>query len=234
MSSFILRPLLLAGFAIALVSCAGSGTGPIALPSGAAAYETIPVKAMDELVAQRIRPGDKLSIRVFGEPELTSDEYVVDASGFLQVPLAGQILAGGQSPDAIRLELVRRLGERFIRDPQVSVAVAERAKSQFAVEGQVNEPGVYEADTSTTLLAALARAKSPNKTAKLDEILVFRTIDGRRMGARFDLNDIRSGRAEDPQIIGGDTVVVGYSSAKGIWQDFLASAPLFNLFYVFR
>lgn len=226
--------LLLASLAVALAGCSGSGMGPIALPSGPSAYETIPVRAMDELIAQRIRAGDKLSIRVFGEPELTNDDYVVDASGFIQVPLAGQIIAGGQSPDAVRLELVRRLGARFIRDPQVTVAVAERAKSNFAVEGQVNEPGVYEADNSTTLLAALARAKSPNKTAKMDEVLVFRTIDGRRMGGRFNLNDIRAGRADDPQIIGGDTIVVGYSSAKGIWQDFLASTPLFNLFYVLR
>jgi polysaccharide export outer membrane protein len=132
------------------------------------------------------------------------------------------------------MELVRRLGQRYIRNPQVSVAVAERAKSNFAVEGQVNEPGVFEADASTTLLAALARAKSPTKTAKLDEVLVFRSIDGKRLGARFDLNEVRSGRAADPQIIGGDTIVVGYSEARGRWQDILAAAPLLNLFYVLR
>ena len=225
--------IALVGLALMLASCAG-GAGRINLPAGPTAYETIPVRAMDEIVAQQIRSGDKLSIRVFGEPELTSDDYLVDASGFIQVPLAGQVMAGGQSPDAVRQELVRRLGARFIRDPQVSVGVVERVKLTYAVEGQVTEPGVYEADSSTTLLAALARAKSPSKTAKLDEVLVFRVIDGKRMGARFDLLEVRAGRADDPQIIGGDTIVVGFSSAKGVWQDFLAAAPLFNLFYLFR
>lgn len=223
---------LLLACSLALSACAQQSR--ITLPHGAAAYETIPVKAMEALINQQIRPGDRLAIRVFGEPELTRDDYLVDTSGFVQVPLAGQVIAGGVSPEGLRAELVRRLGQRFIRDPQVSVLVTERARSTFAVEGEVREPGVYEADSSTTLLAALAQAKSPSKTAQLDEILVFRMIDGQRLGARFDLRDIRAGRAADPQIIGGDTIVVGYSPGKGAFQDFLAAAPLLNLFYIFR
>jgi polysaccharide biosynthesis/export protein len=204
------------------------------LPSGDAAYEVIPVKAMDELVAQRIRPGDKLAIRVFGEPELSRSDYVVESSGFVQVPLVGQVIAGGVTPEELRTELTRRLGARLIRDPQVSVTVAERAKARFAVEGQVEDPGVYEADDTTTLLAALAQAGSPSRVARHNEVMVFRVLDGRRMGARFDIDQIRSGRADDPQIIGGDTVVVGYSRSKGFWRDVRETAPLLNLFYLVR
>lgn len=224
---------LLAALTLACAGCSQGG-GPITLPAGTAAYETIPVKAMDEMVAQRIRMGDRLSIRVFGEKELTSEDYVVDASGMLQMPLAGQLIASGISPDELGKEIARRLGARYIRDPQVTVAVAARAKSTFAIEGEVREPGVYEIEDELTLLGALARAKSPSTVAKLDEILVFRELDGQRVGARFDLRDIRAGRAPDPQIIGGDTVVVGFSSTKGTWRDVLLTAPLLNLFYIFR
>lgn len=210
------------------------GASPSPLPSGPAAYEVIPVKAMDEIIAQRIRANDKLAISVFGEPELTRDDYVVDGSGFLQVPLIGQIIAAGVSPDELRAEIARRLGARFIRDPQVSVTLTERAKARFAVEGQVEDPGVYEADPATTLLAAIAQAGSPNRVAKHSEVMVFRIIDGRRMGARFDIEQIRAGRADDPQIIGGDTVVVGYSGSKGFWRDVRETAPLLNLFYLIR
>lgn len=210
------------------------GANPSPLPSGQAAYEVIPVKAMDEIIAQRIRANDKLAISVFGEPELTRDDYVVDGSGFLQVPLIGQIIAAGVSPDELRAEITRRLGARFIRDPQVSVTLTERAKARFAVEGQVEDPGIYEADPATTLLAAIAQAGSPNRVAKHSEVMVFRIIDGRRMGARFDIDQIRAGRADDPQIIGGDTVVVGYSGSKGFWRDVRETAPLLNLFYLIR
>jgi polysaccharide export outer membrane protein len=54
------------------------------------------------------------------------------------------------------------------------------------------------------------------------------------MGARFDIEQIRAGRADDPQIIGGDTVVVGYSGSKGFWRDVRETAPLLNLFYLIR
>jgi polysaccharide export outer membrane protein len=215
------------------------GTAPLAardnpLPAGQAAYDVIPVKAMDDLVAQRIRAGDKLAISVFGESELSRTDYVVDSTGFVQVPLIGQVIAAGVSPEELRAEIARRLGARFIRDPQVSVSITERAKARFAVEGQVEDPGVYEADATTTLLAAIAQAGSPNRVAKNSEVMVFRVIDGRRLGARFDLDQIRSGRADDPQIIGGDTVVVGYSGSKGFWRDVRETAPLLNLFYVVR
>ncbi len=215
------------------------GTAPLAardnpLPAGQAAYDVIPVKAMDDLVAQRIRAGDKLAISVFGESELSRTDYVVDSTGFVQVPLIGQVIAAGVSPEELRAEIARRLGARFIRDPQVSVSITERAKARFAVEGQVEDPGVYEADVTTTLLAAIAQAGSPNRVAKNSEVMVFRVIDGRRLGARFDLDQIRSGRADDPQIIGGDTVVVGYSGSKGFWRDVRETAPLLNLFYVVR
>jgi polysaccharide export outer membrane protein len=194
----------------------------------------IPVKAMDEIVAQHIRANDKLAISVFGEPELTRDDYVVDGSGFLQVPLVGQIVASGVSPEGLRIEITRRLSKGFIRDPYVSVVLTERAKARFAVEGQVEEPGVYEADATTTLLAAIAQAGSPNRVAKHNEVTVFRVISGQRLGARFNLDQIRAGLADDPQIIGGDTIVVGYSRSKGFWRDVRETAPLLNLFYLFR
>ncbi|NBW75684.1 MAG: polysaccharide export protein [Sphingomonadaceae bacterium] len=229
------------GLSVALCALAfcGASAAPLAardnpLPSGPAAYEVIPVKAMDELVAQRIRAGDKLAISVFGEPDLSRSDYVVDSTGFVQVPLIGQVIAAGISPEELRAEVARRLGARFIRDPQVSVSVTERARARFAVEGQVEDPGVYEADATTTLLAAIAQAGSPNRVAKNSEVMVFRVIDGRRMGGRFDIDQIRSGRADDPQIIGGDTIVVGYSGSKGFWRDVRETAPLLNLFYLLR
>jgi polysaccharide export outer membrane protein len=171
---------------------------------------------------------------VLGEPELTSDAYVVDSNGSIQVPLAGQVPAAGRTSAQLRDELVKRLGERFIRDPQVAVIVTERRRTTFAVEGDVREPGVFEAMPGTSLLTAIAQAKSPTETASLDEVMIFRVVNGQRMGARFNVDDIRKGRAADPQILPGDTVVVGRSGLKSAWKQFLQAAPAFNLFYIFR
>jgi polysaccharide biosynthesis/export protein len=223
-------PILLLGL-LALAGCARSQ--PSLLPAGDAAYAAIPAMAEtsdDEI----IRPGDRLSIQVMGEPELTSDKYHVDANGAIQMPLAGEVLTAGQRPSELRDELVRRLGSRFIRDPQIAVIIAERRKTSFAVEGAVQEPGIFEATPGTTLLSAIAQAKSPTNTAQLDQVMVFRTVEGNRMGARFNLAAIRNGAAADPKIQAGDTIVVGHSELKGAWREFLQATPIFNLFYIFR
>lgn len=206
---------------------------PNALPAGPAAYaifENTEAWPDDNL----IRIGDRLSVRVLGEPELTSDAYFVDARGNIQVPLAGEVAAAGRRPDQLRDDLVRRLGARYIRDPQVTVMVSERKRTTFAVEGDVREPGVFEAVPNTTLLSAIAQAKSPTDSAKLDEVMIFRVVNGQRLGARFNLDDIRKGRAADPLVLAGDTIVVGRSALKDAWRQFLQAAPVFNLFYIFR
>ena len=216
--------------ALSLVGCAGSTNS---LPAGPQAYAVFPnTEAWPD--EDKLRPGDHLAIRVLGEPELTSDAYVVDSGGSVQVPLAGSVPAAGRTSAELREELVQRLGARFIRDPQVAVIVTERRRTTFTVEGDVREPGVFEATPGTSLLTAVAQAKSPTETARLDEVMIFRVVEGQRMGARFNIDDIRKGRAADPQILAGDTVVVGRSGLKSAWKQFLQAAPAFNLFYIFR
>lgn len=223
--------LTLAAAATALSGCASSK--PNVLPAGEAAYAAIPIR-IDGEDDELLRVGDRLAIRVLGEPELTSDQYRIDGNGSVQVPLAGEIPAAGRQPAQVRDEIVRRLGARYIRNPQVAVVVLERVRTTFAVEGDVREPGVFTAVPGTTLLSAIAQAKSPTEVARLDEVMVFRVMNGQRMGARFNLADIRRGNAPDPQIIAGDTVVVGHSALRGAWREFLQAAPAFNLFYIFR
>jgi len=125
------------------------------------------------------------------------------------------------------------LGRKYLKNPQVAISVDEAAPRFVSVEGEVKVPGVYELTSNTTLLGALARAQSPLVTAKLDQVVIFRTINGQRMAARFDLKDIRGGVSPDPIVMDGDVVVVGFSKIKGLWQDFLRTAPIFNAFAVF-
>jgi polysaccharide export outer membrane protein len=217
--------------ALVISGCAHNQANP--LPVGEAAYATIDIKD-DGPGEDIIRPGDHLAIRVLGEPELTSDAYIVDSKGTIQVPLAGELVVAGHSPGEIRDDLTQRLGSRYIRNPQVTVSVSERRRTTFAVEGDVREPGIFEAAQGTTLLSALAQAKSTTDTAKLDEVMIFRILNGQRLGARFNIADIRQGRAADPTILAGDTIVVGRSGLKESWKQFLQAVPLFNLFYIFR
>jgi polysaccharide biosynthesis/export protein len=227
------RWLMLALAGVALAGCQRTLQSE-GLPSGQAAYEVAPSADLAaKPQAYRIGPGDTISVSVFQEPDLSNDKLQVDDVGRVQLPLAGDILAAGLTAPELSVVISERLGRDYLRYPKVVVSVVTSREQTVAVEGEVKMPGVYKISPSDTLLSAIARAQSPTNVARLDEVIVFRTVNGRRMGARFDLRQIRAGQAADPQILGGDVIVVGYSSLKGVYRDILQAAPLLNIFTQF-
>lgn len=224
-----LRILAVTCLAISLAACSTSRMS--AVPTGDIAYQLVPpADPSAPPTSYVIVPNDVLNLQVFQEPDLSNDALQVDNVGNIQMPLIGEIQAAGRSPSELASDIAFRLRQQYIVNPQVVVSVSRAAKRYVAVEGQVKKPGVYEIDRDYTLLSAIARAESPTDTAKLDEVVVFRTVDNQRMAARFDLDDVRAGLAPDPQILGGDVVVVGYSAVKGAVRDLLKAAPLLNTF----
>jgi polysaccharide export outer membrane protein len=202
---------------------------PTHLPRAGEAYQVIPADHAAHPVEYLISPLDTLRINVLYEPELSAERIQVAADGNLSVPLVGSVAASGRSVLTLEREITRRL-LTYVKKPQVSVSIVESVGQRVVVEGQVTEPGVYEIAASASLLEALARAKGPTRTAALNEIVVFRTVRGQRMGAVFDLRRIRAGIDADPRLIGGDTVVVGFSNIRGIYRDFLSFAPVIAAF----
>jgi len=223
--------VLSTGIALAALSGCSTTTSNPNLPVGDAAYQVVPA-AIPAPTAYQIQPADTLDIKVFGEPDLSSDKLRVDDAGNIQLPLVGSLQAAGASPAELTGALATKLRERYLVNPQVAVSVVETAPHYASVEGEVQKPGVYEITPGTTLLGAVARAESPTPTARLDEVVIFRTIDNQRMAARFNLKDIRGGVSPDPIILNGDVVMVGHSAMKGLWQDVLKTAPFFNAFAV--
>ena len=225
-----LRPIVLLAAGL-LSACQSPRAG---LPHGADAYAVIPPPAAGTTrSAYRIGPLDVLAITVFQEPELSQRDLQVDASGNLLMPLVGTVQARGKTAHQLSREIAGRLGTEYLVDPQVTVTVTASVSQQVTVEGNVTMPGVYDITGAPTLLEALARARSPTRVARLQEVVVFRTIDGRRAGAVFDVAAIRNGRAPDPELLGGDVVVVGFDAVKGAFRDFLTTAPLVSAFRTF-
>ncbi len=110
------------------------------------------------------------------------------------------------------------------------MTVASSVSQKVSVQGEVTEPGVYQLTGPTTLLEVMSMAKGETELATLDQVVVFRNVEGQRMGAVFDVASIRRGEAADPVIQGNDLVVVGYSAARRFWRNVLTAAPLFNVF----
>lgn len=227
MRRFVLLPVVL------LVCACGASQPQVAenLPRGAAAYSVIPSAGANTTTADyRISAFDSIDISVYGESDLSVKGQQVDTTGVLTLPLVGPVPAAGKTASELGHEVERLFAQKYLRNPQVTVTVDKSVTQKVTVQGEVTAPGVYELKGPTTLLETLSLAKGELRSAKLDQVVVFRTINGQRMGAIFDVRTIRAGSANDPRILGNDVVVVGYSQARRNWEDIMRVLPVFNTF----
>jgi len=184
--------------------------------------------AADLVVASspyHIGPFDKLEVTVFNVPEL-SGKFQADAAARLSLPLAGTIDAAGLTPAELAQAIDRRLRGKYVRNPQVTVNLQETTSQVYTVDGQVGQPGSYPALGNITLMRAVANAKGAGEFARLDDVVVFRSVNGRPMAALYNLGAIRRGITPDPKIYANDIVMVGDSKSRRMFQQFIQMFPL--------
>lgn len=220
-----------------LSACAGKrvyGGSPEIQLTGAAG---LPAPTSEDLFGHErpylIGPLDKLDIKVFGVDDL-SMKVQTDASGRISIPLAGVIDAAGKSPPQVAAEIQNGL-RTFIRNPQVTVNLEDTVSQVVTVEGEVKDPGIYPVVGRMTLLRSIAAAKGTTEFAHLENVVVFRTVEGKKMAGLYNLKAIRQGNYADPDVFPGDVVVVGDSQARQIFRDVLQAAPavISPLVYIF-
>jgi polysaccharide biosynthesis/export protein len=224
------RQLLAALLACSIAACSngprlGEGPEPLTVTK---LSDLPPPTGADLVVASspyRIGPFDKLQVTVFGVPEL-SGKFQVDAAARLSLPLAGTIDAAGLTPAELGQAIDARLRGNFVKNPQVSVNLEETTSQVYTVDGQVGQPGSYPALGNITLMRAVANAKGAGEFARLDDVVVFRSVGGRPMAALYNLGAIRRGTYPDPKIYANDIVMVGDSKSKRLFQQFVQMFPL--------
>lgn len=183
-----------------------------------------------DVAPYRVVPGDEITVSVFGAPELDRTG-IVDGAGNFSVPLAGTMTVVGKTPQQIGTELEEKLRGRYLKNPRVAINVKQSANQQtVTIDGDVQAPGIYPVTSRMTLQQAIATARGAAETANLSNVIVFRTVDGQKMAAMFDLKDIRSGRSPDPQIYGNDIVVVGQNAVQKFLRQAAMSMPIFGRF----
>ena len=104
-------PLLLAG-------CASSGTVATGTPPA-------PASADDYLIGV----DDMVQVSVWRNPEL-GITAPVRPDGKISVPLVGDVVAGGRTPDAVAKDLQEKLAA-YVREPQVTVILTELRSHEY-------------------------------------------------------------------------------------------------------
>lgn len=213
--------------ACALSACAPSRGGNV--PYDVAGFDAPDVEAAIVRGPQRLGPLDKVQITVFQVPDL-SGEFQVDTAGNIAFPLIGSVPAQGKTTGELREQIAARLGTRYLNSPEVQVAITEATQQSITVDGSVRQPGVIPITGTTSLMRAVALARGTSENANPSRVVVFRTVNGERTAAAFDLQAIRRAEAEDPTIYGNDIVIVDGSRAREIYRDILSTIPIIGIF----
>lgn len=220
--------IVLCGLALGLSACStprvGDGNPGLSVVSTVSMPQPTRV---DLTVANRpylIGAFDKVEIDVFGVDELKR-EVQTDASGRLSFPLVGVVEAAGLTPSEVATVIEERLRGRYVRDPQVTVNLTETVSQVVTVEGEVKRAGLYPVVGNMSLLRTVATAGGVTENARLSDVVVFREVDGQRYAGLYNLESIRRGRYDDPEIFANDVVVVGNSKARQLFRDILTLVP---------
>jgi polysaccharide biosynthesis/export protein len=136
---------------------------PFATQGHAAAYEFG--------TGYRVGAGDKLSIRVAGEADLTG-EYVVDPSGILSMPYVQSVPVAGLTTGDIERMIARKLRDGFLRDPKVSVQTIN-LRPVF-IMGEVTTGGSFPYQGGMTIQQAIATAGGYGTRADHGAVLLTR------------------------------------------------------------
>ena len=151
-----------------------------AQPSGA--------KASDKLGV-----GDAVHVTVFQQPDLTIDARVSER-GTITMPLVGEVKVAGLSASEAGSHIASELkGGKYLKNPQVNVAVTTVRSRQVNVLGLVPRPGRYPLDDTTSRLADVIAAAGGVATGGSEVITVIRDGQPQKVDVMAKAFELKNG-----------------------------------------
>ncbi len=186
--------LLLACLAAAGATCGAQGAD--ALPK------------VEHDTSDLLSAGDEIEILVFGEAEL-SGKQKIRPTGAVRLPLIGNVVAAGLTPDELALRIQTSYNERYLKNAEVTINVLSSTANNVYVLGSVQRPGPYPMNGKMTLIDALARAGGTTKLGDEGRVQLTRKYNtSEQMLVVVDAADVRRGSAVDVELVPGDVVFV--------------------------
>jgi len=157
----------------------------------------------------KIHAGDQLLVGVYDDPKMPPSPVTVAPDGKFSFPLIGILIAGGKTPEQLRVELETKL-RKYVAEPVVTVSIQDTKGNVAYVIGQVSKPGAIVMNPAVNVLQALAIAGGGNPYAKMDSIIVIRNAVGGQRVLNFRYGQVANGKSleQNVQLEGGDVVVV--------------------------
>jgi polysaccharide export outer membrane protein len=125
----------------------------------------------------RLGVGDQLSIKVFGEEELSAEVTLSDA-GTISYPFLGEIKVLNITIGTLSTLITQKLADGYLINPSVNVQVI--GYREFYINGQVEKPGAYPYQPGLTLQKAIALAGGLTERASRSKQYVMRDGQDKR------------------------------------------------------
>lgn len=190
----ILLFLLIAGCA------SNSGPPPVANPEAMA------------VESYRIGVDDEIQVSVWKNPDL-SITVPVRPDGMISMPLAGDVRAGGRTPEEVAADIENILSQ-FLREPKVAVIVANLRSheylSRIRVTGSIETPNSMTYRQGMTVLDAVLEAGGTTEFSASNKAKLYRKgaegalIIDVRLGDILTKGDLTTNYALQP----GDVITV--------------------------
>lgn len=145
----------------------------------------------------KLRAGDVISIRVFGEEDFTRDKVRLNDAGSLSFPFLGEVPILGRTLGELQESLTTRLKGKYLVNPRVTVWIEEYRP--FFVNCMVEKPGGYPFQPGLNVRKAVSLAGGFKERASLNKIFVTREGDAAQKPQKVDVNT---------EIGPGDTITV--------------------------
>lgn len=124
----------------------------------------------------RIGVDDIVEVSVWHNPDLSA-KVPVRPDGMISIPLVGDVMAGGKTPEEVSAEIAGKL-KTYIRDPQVAVILTELRSHEYLsrvrVTGAVRNPVSVPYRQGMTVLDAVLAAGGTTEFAAGDRTELYR------------------------------------------------------------
>jgi polysaccharide biosynthesis/export protein len=192
--------------AMLLALLAGCQTAP------SPAAQNPPKVANEEYV---IGPGDKLSVFVYDNPQL-SVAVPVRPDGRISTPLASDVIVVGKTPTQVETAISDKL-KTYLREPHVTVVVEDFVgplDRQIRVIGEASEPTALPYRDGLTVLDVMIATKGLTRFAAGNRaVIVRRGPDGKEQTIPVHLADLlKDGDiSQNVPMRPGDTLIIPQS-----------------------
>lgn len=155
----------------------------------------------------RIGIGDLLQVEVYDEADLTREVRVL-TDGFISFPLLGSIEAAGLTVNALEKRITKKLAEKYLVSPQVTVFVKEF--SHVFVFGEVKNPGSFPLYGKLTVFEAITLAGGFTEVANPSKVKVIRHEKGNEISFEVDIDRLakKGDASQDRELQASDRVIV--------------------------